>query len=67
MSQTRPPKMCGLYMPGHRPIGFSSTSQTMTQTTDRSRRCLTDVSDNGVLIVEFDDQQVQLWNHDPGR
>ena len=67
MSQTRPLKLCGLYLPGHEGHWIQVNLSHQDAENRPSRGRLTHVTEDGVLTVEIEELQVQLWNHDPAR
>ena len=67
MSGIRPPKMCGLFRPGHNPhwiqIGKGLKDDENLSTPARFIESRLD----GSIVIEVDGQELHLWNHEPER
>ena len=67
MSTIRPPKMCGLFKPGHTPHWIQVNEAGNDSEHEPSPGLFIQSREDGTVVIEVDDQELLLWNHQPER
>ncbi len=67
MSEIRPPKMCGLFKSGHNPHRIQMSRATEDRGNMPSSGHLVGSQSDGTVIIEADERELSLWNHEPER
>ena len=67
MSKIRSPKMCGLYRAGHTPHWIQMSRATGDKNNPPSSGRLVDSRSDGTVLIELDEHELRLWNHEPER
>lgn len=67
MSEIRPPKMCGLFKPGHNPHWIQvNRAREDIENTPATGRFIRSQGEGSVMIA-VDGREVHLWNHESER
>jgi hypothetical protein len=67
MSEIRPPNMCGLYKAGHTPHWIQMSRATEDRDNLPSSGRLVDSRSDGTVVIEVEDHELSVWNHEPER
>jgi hypothetical protein len=59
-----PPRRCGLYLPGHE-VHLIRLLRYINSDDHRVPGRLIDATDDGIILVEFDNEVRRYWNHEP--
>ena len=67
MSEIGPAKRCGLYLPGHE-VNWIQAKKSWKDREGRPLACrFVQSRGDGMVVIELDDQELHLWNHEPER
>jgi hypothetical protein len=67
MSGIRPPKDCGLYLPGHCVPWIQARLGWEDQENQAVRGRVVDIRDDGTVLIDVDGERRELWNHQADR
>ena len=67
MSEIQAPNMCGLFKSGHVPHWIQMSRATEDRGNLPSSGRLVDSRSDGTVVIEADQHELNLWNHEPER
>ena len=67
MSEIRPPKMCGLFKPGHNPHWIQMRKGLEDYENIPAPGCYVESRTNGTVVIEVGNRELVLRNHEPER
>jgi hypothetical protein len=67
MSEIRSLKMCGLFKPGHDPHWIQMSRATADKENLPYSGRLVESRSDGTVVIQVDERQLNLWNHEPER
>jgi hypothetical protein len=67
MSEIRTPKMCGLFKPGHNPHWIQMRKGLEDDESIPTPSRFIESRTDGSLVIEVDNRELLLWNHEPER
>lgn len=67
MTDIRAPKTCGLFKPGHQPHFVQWLQTTKDKIDLPSSGEFIEAREDGTIVIEVDDKELHLWNHQPER
>ncbi len=67
MTKIRSPKMCGLFKSGHVPHWIQMSRATEDQENQPLTGRLVESQSDGTIVIEVDEEEMRLWNHEPER
>ena len=67
MSEIRPPKMCGLFKPGHNPHWIQMNLAEKDGENRPTPGRFVESRSDGSVVIEVDEHELLFWNHEPER
>jgi hypothetical protein len=67
MSKIGPPKMCGLFKPGHNPHWIQMNKAVEDVENLLNLGVFVESRGDGTVVIEVDEHELLLWNHEPER